>query len=133
MSASGFVDWGLAERVALALGGNGGASGAFDQGAVESACAQAVALALDYSRLRPAGELPRPELVDRAEWTRLGLGTLSFRPDRREASFSLLDQWTQLGGRLVDTAAVYNDGGSARCWASSTVASSSRSRAAATW
>ena len=76
MSASGFVDWGLAERVALALGGNGGASGAFDQGAVESACAQAVALALDYSRLRPAGELPRPELVDRAEWTRLGLGTL---------------------------------------------------------
>jgi coenzyme F420 biosynthesis associated uncharacterized protein len=76
MSPSGFVDWGLAERVALALGGNDGAPGAFDQDAVDSACAAAVALALEYSRLRPAGELPRPELVDRAEWTRLGLRTL---------------------------------------------------------
>jgi coenzyme F420 biosynthesis associated uncharacterized protein len=76
MSASGFVDWGLAERVALAFGGNGGTSGAFDQDAVDSACAEAVALALDYSRLRPASELPRPELIDRAEWARLGLRTL---------------------------------------------------------
>jgi coenzyme F420 biosynthesis associated uncharacterized protein len=76
MSASGFVDWRLAERVALALSGNGGAPGAFDQDAVDSACAEATALALDYSRLRPAGELPRPELVDRAEWARLGLRTL---------------------------------------------------------
>jgi coenzyme F420 biosynthesis associated uncharacterized protein len=76
MSASGFVDWGLAERLALALGGNDGAPGAFDQQAVDSACADAVALALDYSRLRPAGELPQPELIDRAEWARLGLRTL---------------------------------------------------------
>jgi coenzyme F420 biosynthesis associated uncharacterized protein len=76
MSADGFVDWGLAERVAVALGGNDRTTGAFDQNAVDSACAEAVALALDYSRLRPAGELPRPELVDRAEWARLGLQTL---------------------------------------------------------
>ncbi len=76
MSASGFIDWGLAERVALALGGNDGGSGVFDQEAVDSAHAEATALALDYSRLRPAGELPQPELVDRAEWTRLGLRTL---------------------------------------------------------
>ena len=76
MSAGGFVDWRLAERVALALGGNDGIGGGFDQQAVDSACAEAAALALDYSRLRPAGELPRPELVDRAEWARLGLRTL---------------------------------------------------------
>jgi coenzyme F420 biosynthesis associated uncharacterized protein len=76
MSASRFVDWGLAERLALAIGGNDGAPGAFDQRAVDSACADAVALALDYSLLRPAGELPRPELIDRPEWARLGLRTL---------------------------------------------------------
>ena len=76
MSASRFVDWGLAERVALALGGKDAASGVFDQEGVDSACAEAMALALDYSRLRPTGELPQPELVDRAEWTRLALRTL---------------------------------------------------------
>ena len=76
MSPSGFVDWGLAERLALALGGGDGAPGAFDQQAVDSACTDAVALALDYSRLRPAAELPPPELIDRGEWARLGLRTL---------------------------------------------------------
>ena len=76
MSAHGFVDWGLAERVALALGGIGGAPAAFDQDALDAACADAVDLVLGYSRLRPAGELPQPELVDRAEWTRIGLRTL---------------------------------------------------------
>jgi coenzyme F420 biosynthesis associated uncharacterized protein len=76
MSATGFVDWGLAERVALALAGNDGDPGRFDQDAVDSACAEAVALVVDYTRLRPVGELPQPELIDRAEWTRLGLRTL---------------------------------------------------------
>ena len=60
MSAHGFIDWGVAERVALALGGNDGARDGFDQAAVNGACADAVALVLDYSRLRPAGELPQP-------------------------------------------------------------------------
>ena len=60
MSASGFVDWGLAERVALALGGNDGAPGVFDQEAVDSACAEAMALALDYSRLRPQASCRSP-------------------------------------------------------------------------
>ena len=76
MSASQFVDWGLAERVALAVGGNDDGPGLFDQEALDSACTEATALALDYSRLSPDGKLPRPELVDRAEWTRLGLRTL---------------------------------------------------------
>jgi coenzyme F420 biosynthesis associated uncharacterized protein len=76
VSASRFVDWGLAERLAVAIGGSDGAPGAFDQSAVDAACGEAMPVALDYSRLRPAGELPRPELVDRAEWARLGLRTL---------------------------------------------------------
>ncbi len=84
MSAHGFVDWGLAERVALALGGNGGASAAFDQDALDAACADAVDLVLDYSRLRPAGQLPQPELVDRAEWTRIGLRTMRELADQLE-------------------------------------------------
>jgi coenzyme F420 biosynthesis associated uncharacterized protein len=76
VSANHFVDWGLAESVALALRGNDRSPGTFDQEALDSACAEATALALDYSRLRPEGELPTPELVDRAEWARLGLRTL---------------------------------------------------------
>ena len=76
MSADRFVDWGLAERVAVGLGGNDGPPGAFDQEALDAACTEATALALDYSQLSPAEELPRPELVDRAEWSRLGLRTL---------------------------------------------------------
>ena len=84
MSAHGFIDWGVAERVALALGGKDGARGGFDQAAVDGACADAVALVLDYSRLRPAGELPHPELVDRAEWTRIGLRTMRELSDQLE-------------------------------------------------
>lgn len=76
MTATRFVDWGLAERVALGLSGNDARPGLFGQEALDSAYAEAVTLALDYSRLRPAGELPRPELVERAEWARLGLRTL---------------------------------------------------------
>jgi coenzyme F420 biosynthesis associated uncharacterized protein len=76
MSDTGFVDWRVAERVAVALGGDHGDPGPFDQDGVESACAEAVTLIVDYTRLRPAGELPAPELVDRAEWAHLGLRTL---------------------------------------------------------
>ena len=39
---------------------------------------------LEYSRLRPTGELPHPELVDRAEWARLGLRTLRELSERLE-------------------------------------------------
>ncbi len=109
MTANRFVDWGLAERVALALGGNDGASGPFDQEALDAACAEAVALALDYSRLRPAGELPRPELVDRAEWARLGLRTLrelSVELERQIADgLSLPGPLGGLARRLAGTAA----------------------------
>ena len=84
MSAHGFVDWGLAERVALALGGNDATPAAFDQDALDAACGDAVDLVLDYSRLRPVGELPQPELVDRAEWARMGLRTMRELADRLE-------------------------------------------------
>ena len=76
MNDGRFVDWGLAERVALGLAGEGGGPRSFRQPALDAACADAVALVLEYTRLRPAEELPAPELVERAEWARLGLRTL---------------------------------------------------------
>lgn len=45
---------------------------------------------------------------------RLGLGTLGFSTGRPDAAFALLDTFVELGGRLVDTAAVYGDGESER-------------------
>jgi coenzyme F420 biosynthesis associated uncharacterized protein len=101
VSANRFVDWGLAERIALSLGGGDGDRGAFDQRTLDAACAEAVPMALDYSRLRPATELPAPELVDRAEWARLGLRTL------RELSVELerrLADGLSLPGPLVSLA-----------------------------
>ena len=76
MSRTGFVDWRVAERVAAAVGGDRGASEPFGQDALDHACEEAVSLVLAYTGLAPADELPRGELVDRAEWTRLGLGML---------------------------------------------------------
>ena len=76
MSVDRFVDWGLAQRVAVGVAGGGGGPGYFSQAAVESACADAVMLVVDYTRLAPDRPLPRPEVVDRAEWARVGLGTL---------------------------------------------------------
>jgi coenzyme F420 biosynthesis associated uncharacterized protein len=76
MSSTGFVDWRVAERIAVAVAGDHDAPGGFAQSDIDSACSEGVALVLDYTRLRPAAELPSPELVDRPEWTRLGLRTL---------------------------------------------------------
>jgi coenzyme F420 biosynthesis associated uncharacterized protein len=71
-----FVDWGLAQRVAVGVAGGGAAPGHFSRGAVESACTEATTLVLEYTRLTPDRPLPRPEVVDRAEWAQVGLRTL---------------------------------------------------------
>ena len=44
----------------------------------------------------------------------LGLGTVSFRIGRRNLAFEVLDAWRGVGGRLIDTAAVYGIGESER-------------------
>jgi len=71
-----FVDWGLAQRIALGLAGEGGSAEPFGPEVIDQACAEAVSLVLEYTRLQPARPLPKPELVDRAEWARLGLRTI---------------------------------------------------------
>lgn len=71
-----FIDWRLAQRVAQGVAGGGIESAAFSQAAVEPACRDAQDIVLEYTRLTPEHSLPPPEVVDRAEWVRVGLGTL---------------------------------------------------------
>jgi len=88
VSSRAFVDWNLAQRIATGLAGSG-VPGPFAQPGVDDACSEALTLVLDYTLLRPVGPLPNPELVDRSEWTRVGIHTL------RELS-------EELEGRLSD-------------------------------
>lgn len=71
-----FIDWRLAQRVAEGVAGGGSAPAAFSQAVVESACQDARALVFEYTRMAPERALPPPEVVDRAEWARVGLCTL---------------------------------------------------------
>lgn len=81
MSDVSLVDWGLAQRVGLAIGQPPGASPVagerlFDQVALDRASADAADRVIAYTRLAPVGDLPRGEAIDRAEWTRNALITL---------------------------------------------------------
>lgn len=71
-----FVDWSLAQRVAVGVAGGGADPGCFSGPAVESACEEAIDLVVEYTRLTPTRPIPQPEVVDRAEWARVGLRTL---------------------------------------------------------
>jgi coenzyme F420 biosynthesis associated uncharacterized protein len=68
----GLVDWNLAERVAGALAGTGPA---WDGGEEElrSESDRAAELVRGYTRLKPKGQLPSAELVDRDEWARVNI------------------------------------------------------------
>jgi coenzyme F420 biosynthesis associated uncharacterized protein len=66
------VDWGLAERIALALAGSG-SEAPLTGDEVSAACDRAVAEVGEYTRLEPVEELPGPEAVDRPEWIRSNL------------------------------------------------------------
>jgi coenzyme F420 biosynthesis associated uncharacterized protein len=84
------VDWALAERVALALGGQGPRwEGTEEELRAESE--RAAKLVRRYTGLRPRGRVPGAELVSRAEWARVNLATF------REMSAGIEEQ---LGERL---------------------------------
>jgi coenzyme F420 biosynthesis associated uncharacterized protein len=84
------VDWGLAERVGLALAGQGPQwEGTDEELRVESE--RAAKLVRRYTGLKPRGHLPEAELVGRAEWARTNLATF------REMSAGIEEQ---LGERL---------------------------------
>jgi aryl-alcohol dehydrogenase-like predicted oxidoreductase len=42
--------------------------------------------------------------------SRIGLGSASFKHERRAMAFALLDAYHRLGGNVIDTAATYNEG-----------------------
>ena len=72
--AQSLVDWSLAERVAGALGGSGPRwDGTEDELRTESD--RAADLVRDYTGLKPKGEVPPAELVDRSEWANVNLET----------------------------------------------------------
>lgn len=83
MSAS-LVDWRLAERIAVAVaGGEDGGPGIDASGPailrpenLEPVCSRALELVRGYALLDPVGEIPGPEPVGRASWSRGVLGTL---------------------------------------------------------
>jgi coenzyme F420 biosynthesis associated uncharacterized protein len=75
--SAGVVDWRLAERIALALAGQGPGWDGPGEGALATECHRAVRLVRRYTGLRPRGRLPGAELVGRDEWVRASLD--SFR------------------------------------------------------
>jgi coenzyme F420 biosynthesis associated uncharacterized protein len=72
---SELVDWGLAERVARAIAGEG-PEAAIKAKELKKAAKPAIKLILDYTGLDPNGPQPEPELVDRDEWITVNLRSL---------------------------------------------------------
>jgi coenzyme F420 biosynthesis associated uncharacterized protein len=84
-----FIDWPLAERLALAVGGAGDGStprpsDPFGQGPVDAACAAAREVVVDYSRLSPAGVAVPALAVGRREWVRASIGSVRELAGRAE-------------------------------------------------
>ena len=79
------VDWGLAERTASTLiaglpkipGGDPPPRSPYAADDVAAACERALSVASDYAGLGSVESPPAPELIERREWARTALGTLS--------------------------------------------------------
>ena len=68
----GIVDWALAERIAVALAGEGPSwDGGEEELRAESD--RAAKLVRRYTGLKPKGRLPEAELIDRDEWARVNI------------------------------------------------------------
>ncbi len=70
----GVIDWGLAGRLGRRLAGEG--SSPLDLAAVRATSSDALALALAYSSLEPASEVPGVEVISRDEWIESNLAEL---------------------------------------------------------
>jgi len=93
-SVTRIVDWGLAERIAAALAGQGPAwSGGEAELRAESE--RAARLVRRYTGLKPRFVLPAAELVDRAEWARVNLS--SFRDMSGEVERALAERMQPTG------------------------------------
>jgi coenzyme F420 biosynthesis associated uncharacterized protein len=89
------VDWGLAERLALALAGDGPAWQGTEQ-ELRAESERAAHLVRRYTGLRARGRLPAAELVGRDEWARTNLA--AFRDMSGEIESTLAERMEKSGG-----------------------------------
>jgi coenzyme F420 biosynthesis associated uncharacterized protein len=81
------VDWALAERLAFALGGSGPRwEGSEEE--LRSESDRAAQLVRRYTGLRPKGQLPEAELVNRSEWAQVNLESFQHLSARVEEHLS---------------------------------------------
>lgn len=81
------VDWGLAERLALMLAGEG-PDWDGDEQELRAESARAAHLVRRYTGLRPKARIPDAELVGRDEWARTNLGSFRHMSEGIEAVIS---------------------------------------------
>jgi len=70
------IDWGLAERIARTLAGNGSGKRSVRQTDLRRAARGSVGMVRDYTGLQPKGRLPSAEVVDRREWIGANIDSL---------------------------------------------------------
>jgi coenzyme F420 biosynthesis associated uncharacterized protein len=80
----GMVDWSMAERVARAVSGSGPQWDGNEE-ELRSESERAAALVRRYTGLKPKGDVPPAELVDREEWADVNLETFQELSARVEA------------------------------------------------
>ena len=90
------VDWSLAERIALALAGEG-PRWEGDEAQIRAESARADRLVRRYTGLRVRGRLPAAELIGRDEWARVNLE--SFRGISAQVERALAERLEQSGRR----------------------------------
>ena len=92
------VDWKLAERIALALAGEGPAWDG-DEAELRTESDHAADLVRDYTGLRTRGDLPAAELIHRDEWARVSIE--SFRSLSADVEEVLSERLRRSGGGTV--------------------------------
>jgi coenzyme F420 biosynthesis associated uncharacterized protein len=97
----GVIDWGLAERIARTVAGNGTGKRSVRQTDLRRAARGSVGAVRDYTGLEPKGRLPAAEAVDRREWIGANMQSLRSMSSGMEDSLaSSLDLPGPLGSGL---------------------------------
>jgi coenzyme F420 biosynthesis associated uncharacterized protein len=86
--SAGIVDWQLAERIGIALAGEGPSWDGPGTEALRAECDRAVQLVRRYTGLRPKGKLPAAELIGRDEWVRTNLESFRHMSEEVEEKLS---------------------------------------------
>jgi coenzyme F420 biosynthesis associated uncharacterized protein len=105
MSEPQVIDWGLAERLARTLAGNGSGKRSVREADLRRAARGSVGVVRDYTGLQPKGRTPSAEVVDRREWIGANLESLrSMSAGVEQSLASSLDLPGPLGSGLRSAA-----------------------------